>query len=92
MKRSSMLIAAVVTMLLFARPALAVNLHNGVIVVHNNTNNEIVYHRRLLLCRGFAVSDARVSPRAPLQWAGSSPPSRSHRISAIATAFRMDTL
>ena len=41
MKRFSILVAALAAVLLFARPALAVNLHNGAIVVHNNMSSEI---------------------------------------------------
>ncbi len=62
MKRFSMLIAAVVAMLLFARPALAVNLHNGVIVVHNNTNNEIDVSFEHGWFTGHFMQRARIAP------------------------------
>lgn len=55
-----MLIAAVAAVFLFTRPALAVNLHNGAIVVHNNTSDVI----QVLFAHGW--STGRVMQKANL--------------------------
>ena len=62
MKRFSILVAALASVLLFARPALAVNLHNGAIVVHNKTSNPIQVKFEYQGMRGHIIQELRIAP------------------------------
>jgi len=56
MKRFSILVAAFAAILLFARPALAINLHNGAIVVQNKTNSELRVEFEHGVLKGLAIT------------------------------------
>jgi len=62
MRRFSILVAALAAVLLFARPALAVNLHNGAIVVHNNSKSEIEVFFEHGWFTGHFIQQARIAP------------------------------
>ncbi len=65
MKRFSILVAALAAVLLFTRPALAVNLHNGAIVVHNNTQDVIYVRFENGLFKGHFIYGYRSLSIAP---------------------------
>uniref|UniRef100_E6PDZ6 Uncharacterized protein n=1 Tax=mine drainage metagenome TaxID=410659 RepID=E6PDZ6_9ZZZZ len=62
MKRFSILVAALAAVLLFARPALAVNLRHGVIVVHNHTSHELSVLLEDKSFIGHPIQVARIAP------------------------------
>ncbi len=63
MKRFPLLLAAAVAaILLIARPALAVNLHNGAIVVRNNTHDEINIFLEHAWYTGHPIERAKIPP------------------------------
>ncbi|MDE2483362.1 MAG: hypothetical protein KGN02_14390 [bacterium] len=64
MKRLSAFVVTLVALLLLALPALAVNLHNGMIVVHNTTSREIEIKVTHLWTPHHAMESARVAPGA----------------------------
>ncbi len=62
MKRFALLFSAVLTLLLIALPALAVNLHNGTIVVHNKTSDTISVWFEHSWSTGHFMQEANIAP------------------------------